>query len=119
MKAKKSTTGFPLSFRYGSDYLSYLYKNNGEHLYCSTHLSTEKGSGYIHNIMYETERLGYITIERKSVSTDTITDTLFSVKLTLSGIDFLNKRRDSRFNRVTAFIIIILNLIVIALMLVK
>ena len=95
-------SGFPKSFHSSGDFLSALLERNADVKYVSLHTNSEKETGALHDLMWDMEKQGYIQIRYKDVENS---DTLFTVKLTIDGVNLVNRnaevKRSIRFNDTT------------------
>lgn len=95
-------SGFPKSFHSSGDFLSALLERNADIEYISLHTNSEKETGSLHNLMWDMEKQGYIQVRYKDIENN---NTLFTAKLTISGVNLVNRnaeiKRNIRFNNIT------------------
>lgn len=85
-----TTSGFPKNLKTLSDFLLELEKRGASIDYVELHNTHEKGTGLIHNLMWEAAKQQYVDL-RQNLLPDNSSQ--FRAKLRLSAIAYLENKR--------------------------
>jgi len=88
----KTKSGIPVKINSPIHLLRILKRKGGAIQYIPTHYNSEKGTALIHEAMYSLEKSKLVTIIREDIVINGQYDVLFKLRLTVEGIDNVNKR---------------------------